>query len=63
MESEAECATARDCLQQQYSKKMEAFAKQHVRATLMLATFLVIKLASSLSPSHAMPFRPPMSPS
>ena len=63
-ESEAECTTARDRLQQQYTEKMEALAKEHVRVTLMLAMFLIIKRASSLHPpcafqaTHASQLRP-----
>ena len=40
VESEAECAAAREGLQQQHAEKMEALAKEHVRVT-MLVLFLV----------------------
>lgn len=45
-ESEAECATSRDSLQQQHTERMEALMKEHVRVTLMRA-MLVVQLASS----------------
>ena len=50
-ESEAECATARDNLQQQHAEKMEALVKEHVRVTLKRAMLLVVQLASSTQSS------------
>lgn len=50
-ESEAECATARDNLQQQHAERMEALVKEHVRVTLKRAMLLVVQLASSTQSS------------